>query len=123
MRARTITTIVVLGALAIPVSASAAPTDSGPYSSVNAITGGSNEPASSPGSPYGGPGFVTPTAITGSSSGEPIVVSGPAAGTVEGFDWTDAALGAGGALALVAFGAAALLTVRRRTAMSPASTS
>jgi hypothetical protein len=89
------------------------------YSSVNSITGGSSKPVSNNGSPYGGPGFQTPTAISGPSGSEPIVVSGPPAGTGEGFHWTDAALGAGAALMLVAFGGAALLTVRRRTVMTP----
>jgi len=140
MRARTITTIVVLGALAIPASASAQPIDGG-YSTVNAITGGSSEPSHQPGndagyssvnaisppasepsspsgSPNGSSGYSSLNAVSGPSAEEPTFASGSPS-TGDQFDWGDAALGAGAALALVSLGGAALLTVRRRTAISP----
>ena len=47
------------------------------------------------------------------------VVSGSPADTGDGFDWVSALVGAGAALALAALGSAALLTFRRRTAVSP----
>jgi hypothetical protein len=132
MRARTITTIVVLGALAIPASAVAntgyatpnaitgASDDSGhdvraltanghDYSSLNATTPPVSEPSTDS-------GYSSLNATTGPTPDEPTVVSSPASG--DEFDWGDAALGAGAAMALVAFGGAALLTVRRRTAIS-----
>jgi hypothetical protein len=138
MRAHTITTIVVLGALAIPVSASAVPIDSGPYS-VNAITGGGSDsdqpaggsnyssvnatapPASEPssgGSADVDPGYSSLSAISGAPASEPTLVSGPS-GTDDGFDWASAAIGAGAAMALVALSGAAFLTVRRHKAVSP----
>jgi hypothetical protein len=131
MRARTITTIVVLGALAIPASAVA---NTG-YATPNAITGGSDDsgqtanghdysslnattpPVSEPSS---GSGYSSLNATTGPSPDQPTFVSSPASG--DEFDWGDAALGAGAAMALVAFGGAAVLTVRRRTAISPSAT-
>src|SRR5215218_10586296 len=117
MRARTITTIVVLGALAIPASASAQPIEGG-YSTVNAITGGSNDssqpvggsdysslnsispPASEPSSPSGSPtgssGYSSLNAVSGPSAEEPTFASGSPS-TGDQFDWGDAALGAGSA--------------------------
>jgi hypothetical protein len=47
-----------------------------------------------------------------------IVYDSPSAG--DGFDWADAALGAGLAMALITIGGAAVITVRRRTGASPA---
>ena len=44
------------------------------------------------------------------------LVSGSPADADDGFDWLSAAIGAAAATALVALGAAAFLTVRRRTA-------
>ena len=148
MRARTITTIVVLGALAIPVSASARvdsdyhaqatpnaimggssdssqPAGGSAYSSVNSITGGSVESSQPAGSQDVGSGYSSLNAISGPSSSEPTLVSGSPAGTDDGFDWLSGAIGAAAAMALVALGGAAVLTVRRRTAVapSPASTS
>jgi hypothetical protein len=140
MRARIITiTSLLVCALAIPTSAGAQPNDSG-YSSVNSIAGAPDDPpqpgyssvnsitGSSESSPPSGSGnadsgYASLNAITGPSTEAPTFVSAaPASG--DQFDWDDAALGAGAALALMAFGGAALLTVRRRTAISPsASTS
>jgi hypothetical protein len=133
MRAHTIISIIVLGALAIPASAVA---NTG-YSSVNATTGasgdsgrqgsehsslnsitGSSESSSPSGSDEAVSGYTSLNAISGPSPDQPRFASGsPSSG--DQFDWSDAVLGAGAAMALVAFGGAALLTVRRRTAMSP----
>jgi hypothetical protein len=124
MRARTITTIVVLGAFAIPASAVA---NTG-YATPNAITGGSdyngqaliaspNDSTPPVSEPSTASGYSSLNATTGPSPDQPTFVSSPASG--DEFDWGDAALGAGAAMALVAFGGAALLTVRRRTAISP----
>ena len=52
------------------------------------------------------------------SSPTTIVYDSPSAS--DGFDWADAALGAGLTMALITIGAAALITVRRRTGASPA---
>jgi hypothetical protein len=48
------------------------------------------------------------------SQAEPTVVSDSPSYSGDGFDWGDAAVGAGAAMALVALGGAALFTVRRR---------
>jgi hypothetical protein len=132
MRARTITTIVALGALAIPASASADPAGSD-YSRADAIAAGLEESSqSTSGSDYSslnattppvsepstGSGYTSLNATTGPSPDQPTFASGSPSAN-DGFQWGDAALGAGAALALVAFGGAALLTVRRRTAISP----
>ena len=45
------------------------------------------------------------------------VIDTPAA--IDGFDWGDAALGAGMTMALIALGGAAFLTLRRHGAVSP----
>jgi hypothetical protein len=141
MRARTITTIVVLGALAIPVSAAAQPVDPpaginsglGPsdssrpagdsdYSSLNSITPPPSESSSASGSSTASSGYSSLNAITGPTAA-PTFVSGPPADTAAGFDWASAGIGAGAAMALLALGGAALLTVRRRTAASPSAAS
>jgi hypothetical protein len=137
MRARTITTIVVLGALAIPVSASAAPID---YASPNAITGGSGQstqPAEgsgqssvnaitqgsgTPSAPSsvqsaqpvdpGHPAYSSLNATAGSAGQPTAVASSPSSGG-EGFDWPSALVGAGAAMALAALGAAAFVSLRR----------
>jgi hypothetical protein len=127
---------IVLGicALAIPVSANAQPTDD--YSSVNAISGHSGEstqpaggsdyqsvnsiapPASEPtGSQGADSDYSSLNAISGAPTNTPTLVSGTT-DSGDGFDWGSALVGAGAALALAALGTAALLTVRRRTAVS-----
>jgi hypothetical protein len=159
MRAHTITTInrrrrnarrrralaLALGvcALAIPATASAQPIGSDP-SSVNAITGGSNDssqpvggsdyssvssiapPASSPSGSGGSAGVDTGysslNAISGSPADAPTLVSSSPSSSGDGFDWPSALVGAGAALALAALGSAALLTVRRRSATPSPST-
>jgi hypothetical protein len=123
-------------ALAIPASAIGKPIDSG-YSSVNAISGNSGEssqptggsgyqsvnsiapPASEPGGSQGvNSGYSSLNAISGAPTSTPTLVSG-STDTGDGFDWGSALVGAGAALALAALGTAAMLTVRRRTAVSP----
>jgi hypothetical protein len=64
-------------------------------------------------------GDTSLNAITGPTPDAPTFVTGGPTGTGEGFDWASAAVGAGAAMALVALGGAALLTVRRRTTISP----
>jgi hypothetical protein len=93
--------------------------ESSDYGSVNAIVPPVSEPSSVE------PAYASANAITGPPSGEPKIVSAPAGSPADGFDWGDAALGAGAAMAgLFALGAAVLLATRRRTGMSPsASTS
>jgi hypothetical protein len=69
------------------------------------------------------PGYPSPSAITGSPSSEPTLVSSSPGNPDEGFDWLSAAIGSAAAIALVALGGAAFLTVRRRTAVSPSTAS
>jgi len=120
-RQRVLTLTLAICALAIPASVAGAQSIEAPhgadYSSYTAITGGS-----SGGSPQVDPGYSSPNAIAGPlpdrfTVEQPTVE--PPASTGDGFDWASAAVGAGAALALVALGGAALLTVRRRTAISP----
>jgi hypothetical protein len=109
--------------------------------SINAIVGPASEPSSVE------PGYVSANATTGPLTAEPAnsdavlirdgneavpfvanvgtEAAAPAGDSADGFDWGDAALGAGAAMAgLFGIGAAVLLATRRRTAMSPsASTS
>jgi hypothetical protein len=115
-----------LCALAIPESVSAEPQPVANYSSLNAITGGSDDSSSGQSSagsqsasaqPPHGAGYSSVNAITPPTS-EPTLVYGSAADDADGFDWASAAVGAGAAMALVALGGAWLLTVRRRAAMT-----
>jgi hypothetical protein len=141
MRAHTTTTwrhrialALALGALAIPASATAQAVDSD-YSSVSAISGASNESTQpSKGSDYSSINSIVPpepgggqqadsgysslNSITGAPADAPTLVSGRAGGS-DGFDWASALVGAGTALAVAAFGGVALLTLRRRTAVTP----
>jgi hypothetical protein len=111
-------------ALAIPATASAAPVGDQGYSSVNSISPPASEPSSPSGSADVDSGYSSLNAISGSPADAPTFVSGSPSGTGDGFDWPSAVVGAGAAMALAALAGAALLTVRRRTAISPsASTS
>jgi hypothetical protein len=146
-RRRVVALVLGLGALAIPATASAEPIESPPYalepstggasessqqptgsdySSVNSITAGASESTSSGGSQDAESGYSSASAISGPVP-DRFTVSSPAveppASGGEGFDWPSAAIGAGAAMALAALGGAALLTARRRTTVSPASTS
>jgi hypothetical protein len=140
MRAHTITTkwrtrgearhfvvalALAVSALAIPGSASASPVDApvDGWAPKYAASGSSNSSQ-----PVGGPEYSLVSSITppagqqgspsgsGDSSlnGEPTFDSDPPAATGDGFDWPSAAVGAGAVLALLALGAAALLTARSR---------
>ena len=107
-------------------SNSSQPATGSGYSSVNSITHPATEPSSPSGS--GGSqavdsGYPSLNAITGPPASEPTVISAPPSDTADGFDWVSATIGAGTAVALVALGGAATLTVRRRTAVSPSGTS
>jgi hypothetical protein len=140
-RARHIVALTVC-ALAIPATANAQPIDSDPtdtgYSSVNSITGGSSgssgpaaaspvtpdqvvAPASvldSSTAPSVDSGYSSLNAITGPTADAPTFASSSPTGS-DGFDWPSALVGAGAALALSVLGAAALLTVRRRSTVAP----
>jgi hypothetical protein len=141
-RRRALALAVGVCALAIPASASASPdhssvsaitgqssasdqpTGRSAYSSPNAITAPSTEPNSVGGSADVGTGYSSLSAITGSPPGDSEFVSELVPSTGDGFDWGDASIGAGTALALVGLAGAMLLVVRRRMAISPsASTS
>jgi hypothetical protein len=133
MRARTITiTSLLVCAFAIPASASADPASSD-YSRADAIAAGLEESSQSTSGqdysslnatvppvsePSTGSGYTSLNATTGPSPTEPTFASGSPSSN-DGFDWASAAIGAGAAMALVALGSAALLTVRRRTTVSP----
>jgi hypothetical protein len=101
-------------------SESSQPAEGSGQSSVNAIAQGSSAP-SAPSSVQsahqvdpGNPAYLSATA------GEADVSSSSAD---DGFDWSSAVVGAGAAMALLALGGAAFLTARRRTTVSPASSS
>ena len=144
MRRRAIALVLAVCSLAIPASASA-------YSSPNAITGGSeqsSQPAEGSGQSSvnaitqgstgssapsglasahrvdpGNPGYSSLNATVPPPTDEPAVASSSPS-TGDGFDWSSALVGAGSAMALVALGGAAFLTVRRQREVSPsASTS
>jgi hypothetical protein len=132
-------------ALVIPGAASAEPIDSGTYSSVNAITGGSGQSSQ----PSGGTDYASVNSVTGGSdessqavgsdlvdpgyssrysslnaiagppASEPTLVSGSPTSTDDGFDALSAAIGAAAAMALASLAGAVFLTVRKRTAASP----
>jgi hypothetical protein len=150
--ARHIAVALTVCALAVPASASAVQIGSEPgepaatgYSSVTAITGASSD-SSQPAcysdsacsdttavnAPTGGSkesadvdsGYSSLNAITGAPAETPTFVSSSPTGSGDGFDWASALVGGGVALALAALGGAALLTVRRRSPVTPsASTS
>ena len=125
----------LLCALTIPASAAAQPIDSGGDSPVNSSTGSTHDggsgyssvnaivpPESQPGATQDvDSGYSSLNSITGAPADAPTLVSG-SAGAGDGFDWASALVGAGTALAVTAFGVVALLTLRRRTAVTTAST-
>jgi hypothetical protein len=93
-RRRVIALVLGVCALAIPATASAAPQipHGADYSSLSA---------------------------TPPPTSEPTVASDSPSDSGDGFDWRDAALGAGAAMALIALSGAVLFTVRRRPGVSP----
>ena len=113
-------------------SESSQPIGAGDYSSVNSILGAERTPGtaefqsvpSKAGSPQDADsGYSSVSSLAGPLPSEPTLVSGSPASTDDGFDWLSAAIGSAAALALVALGGAAALTVRRRTAVSPSAAS
>ena len=92
-------------ALAIPASAAARPIDNAQNSPFAVHADGSTS--------------ALPSATIEAPPSEPAVVSGPPAGAADGFDWGDAALGAGATIALVTLSGTVLFTVRRRPGVSP----
>lgn len=110
----------------MPAIANAKPIDSDPidtgYASVNSITGGSSG-SSGPGVAESAhrvdSSYSSLNAISGPPAEAPTFASSSPAGSGEGFDWPSALVGAGAALALAMLGAAALLTVRRRSTVAP----
>ena len=131
MRAHTITTMILVGAcaVAIPASASADPSpdvNSGYAAHTTGIGSSASEPTSqggSGGSPDADTGYAALTTGIVSSSGEPTVASGSPAKTADGLDWGSAAVGAGAVMAVIALGGAGFLTVRRRPAVPPSAAS
>jgi hypothetical protein len=132
MRAHIITTItrprrsarrhvvaLVLGvcALAIPATASAFGGPSGadraePQGAVGPLNGTSQGPH---GADYLSVSENPPIALRRDGlQAEPTVVSASPSDSSDGFDWGDAAVGAGAAMALIAISAAVLSTIRRR---------
>jgi hypothetical protein len=103
-----------LNAIANPVSEpknSQAGSSGREYLSLNAIA----IPVSEPKSSQAGTGISSLNSIVGAPTSEPTLVSSPS-GSNDGFNWRDAALGAGAAMAaLLALGSAGLLVARRRT--------
>ena len=143
-RRRAIALALAVCSLAIPASAvaytspnaltggseqSSQPLGNSDHSSVNAITQGptgSSAPSSVQSAHRvdpGNPAYSSLNATTPPPPGEPAVLSSSPS-TDDGFDWSSAAVGAGAAMALLALGGAAFLTVRRPPARpSPAETS
>jgi hypothetical protein len=121
-RRRTLALAIGICALAIPATASAQQNDAG-YSSVNSIAPPASSPSGSGGSQGVDSGYSSLNAITGSPADAPTFVSSSPSGSGEGFDWPSALIGAGAALAVAALGGAALLTVRRRSTVSPSPSS
>ena len=104
-------------ALALAVGSLAGPATAGAEnSSANSTPAGSMLTPGTPGGYSGAP-------MQKGGIGDTTLVSGSPAHADGGFDWLSAAIGAAAAMALAALGAAAFLTVRRRTAVSPSTAS
>ncbi len=91
--------------------------------SVNSVTGTPAGSMLTPGTPGGYSGAPVQKGDIGVPASDTTLASGSPADTDDGFDWLSAAIGAAAAMALVAIGGAAFLTVRRRTAVSPSTAS
>ena len=87
-----------------------------------ASAGADGTPAGSMLTP-GTPGGYSGAPMQKGGIGDTTLVSGSPAHADGGFDWLSATIGAAAATALVALGAAAFLTVRRRTTVSPSTAS
>ena len=117
-RFRALALALAIGALAGPAAASADPlgTDGSPLNSLNPPMSQSD---GLEGTHDADSGYSSVNATVGPSPGETRPVPALPASTGGGFDWASAAIGATAAMAFAALGGAALLTVRRRTAVSP----
>jgi hypothetical protein len=112
-------------ALVIPSTANAGPrveppingesTSNAEYSSVTSIA----PPVSESSGSSVDSGYSSLNAITGPPAETPTLVSSSQSSSDDGFDWASALVGAGAALALAALGSAALMTVRRRSTVTP----
>ena len=76
-----------------------------------------------PGTPGGYSGAPLQKGDIGAPASDTTLASGSPAYPDDGFDWLSAAIGGAAAMALVALGGAAFLTIRRRTAVSPSTAS
>jgi hypothetical protein len=109
-------------ALAVAVGTLAAPATAGAEnSSANSTPAGSMLTPGTPGGYSGAPLQKGDIGVPQKYASDTTLVSGSNAD--DGFDWLSAAIGAAAAMALVGLGAAAFLTVRRRTAVSPSAAS
>jgi hypothetical protein len=91
-----------------------------------ASAGADGTPAGSmltPGTPGGYSGAPLQKGDIGAPASDTTLASGSPAYPDDGFDWLSAAIGAAAAMALVALGGAAFLTIRRRIAVSPSTAS
>jgi hypothetical protein len=104
-------------ALALAVGSLAAPATAG------ADTGTPAGSMLTPGTPGGYSGAPMQKGDVGVPASDTTLASGSPADTADGFDWLSAAIGGAAAMALVALGGAAFLTIRRRTAVSPSTAS
>lgn len=111
-------------AFAIPATADAkyapvSPSDDGGYSSLNSIAPPISSPSGSGGSRANDSGYSSLNAIAGPLEDAPTLVTSSASDSGAGFDWASALVGAGTTLVLAAMGGATLLTVRRRSTVTP----
>ena len=93
------------------------------HTSVNSVTGTPAGSMLTPGTPGGYSGAPVQNGDIGVAASDTTLASGSPADTDDGFDWLSAVIGAAAAMALVALGGAAFLTIRRRTAVSPSTAS
>jgi hypothetical protein len=101
---------------------SSQPAQGSGQSSLNAITQGSSEPSNLQTAHRVDPGHPAYSSLNAIAPADnPTVASSASAD--DGFDWSSAGVGAGAAMAVLALGGAAFLTARRRTTVSPASSS
>jgi hypothetical protein len=91
--------------------------------SVNSVTGTPAGSMLTPGTPGGYSGAPLQKGDIGAPASDTTLASGSPAYPDDGFDWLSAAIGAAAAMALVALGGAAFLTIRRRIAVSPSTAS
>jgi hypothetical protein len=128
-RRRAIALVLAVCALAIPASASAKMSVDGLDSSeATGIASALHDPATTPDGGYPTVNGIDSSQATGVATAlhdpGPTLASGSPSGAEQWFDVPSALVGAGSAMAIVALGGAAFLTVRRQREVSPsASTS